>query len=160
MFILAVAGSTVRGAGSKVIMKTSTNRILTTHVGSLIRPQALQEGVRAKQGGLAYDQAAYESCLKQSIAEVVRRQAEIGIDVPSDGEFGKAISWNQYVVERLSGFELREIPEGFRPGVHGADRTNFKEFYAALDAREPMANPKLVACVGAGEYTRPHTGSP
>ena len=93
-------------------MKRSTDRILTTHVGSLIRPQALQDILRAKQGGQSYDQAAYENCLKQSVADVVRRQAEIGVDVVSDGEFGKAISWNQYVVERLSGFELRAIPAG------------------------------------------------
>jgi 5-methyltetrahydropteroyltriglutamate--homocysteine methyltransferase len=133
-------------------MKTSTNRILTTHVGSLIRPVELQEFMRAKQGGQPYDRAAYETCLKESIADIVRRQAEIGIDVPSDGEFGKAISWNQYVVERLSGFELRDIPKGYRPGVPGADRTRFKEFYAELDGREPMANPKLVACVGPAKY--------
>jgi 5-methyltetrahydropteroyltriglutamate--homocysteine methyltransferase len=82
----------------------------------------------------------------------VRRQAEIGIDVISDGEFGKAISWNQYVVERLSGFELRAIPPGLRPGVPGADRTRFKEFYAELDVREPMANAKMVACVGPVKY--------
>ena len=98
-------------------MKRSTDRILTTHVGSLIRPQALQEFMRAKQGDAPYDRAGYEACLAQSIADVVRRQAEIGIDVISDGEFGKAISWNQYVVERLSGFELRAIPPGLRPGV-------------------------------------------
>jgi 5-methyltetrahydropteroyltriglutamate--homocysteine methyltransferase len=133
-------------------MKRSTDRILTTHVGSLIRPQALQDILRAKQGGQPYDHAAYEACLKQSIAEVVRRQAEIGVDVVSDGEFGKAISWNQYVVERLSGFELRAIPSGFRPGTPGADRTRFKEFYAELDVREPMANAKMVACVGPLKY--------
>ena len=133
-------------------MKRSTDRILTTHVGSLIRPQALQDILRAKQGGQPYDHAAYEVCLKQSIGEVVRRQAEIGVDVVSDGEFGKAISWNQYVVERLSGFELRAIPPGFRPGTPGADRTRFKEFYAELDVREPMANAKMVACVGPVKY--------
>ena len=133
-------------------MKRSTDRILTTHVGSLIRPQALQDILRAKQGGQSYDHAAYENCLKQSIADVVRRQAEIGVDVVSDGEFGKAISWNQYVVERLSGFELRAIPPGYRPGVPGADRTRFKEFYAELDAREPMANARMVACVGPVKY--------
>ena len=133
-------------------MKRSTDRILTTHVGSLIRPQALQDILRAKQGGQSYDHAAYENCLKQSIADVVRRQAEIGVDVVSDGEFGKAISWNQYVVERLSGFELRAIPAGYRPGVPGADRTRFKEFYAELDVREPMANAKMVACVGPVKY--------
>jgi 5-methyltetrahydropteroyltriglutamate--homocysteine methyltransferase len=133
-------------------MKRSTDRILTTHVGSLIRPQALQEFMRAKQGDTPYDRAGYEACLAQSIADVVRRQAEIGIDVISDGEFGKAISWNQYVVERLSGFELRAIPPGLRPGVPGADRTRFKEFYAELDVREPMANAKMVACIGPVKY--------
>jgi 5-methyltetrahydropteroyltriglutamate--homocysteine methyltransferase len=133
-------------------MKRSTDRILTTHVGSLIRPQALQDILRAKQAGQPYDQAAYETCLKQSIDEVVSRQADIGVDVVSDGEFGKAISWNQYVVERLSGFELRVIPAGHRPGVPGADRTRFKEFYAELDVREPMANAKMVACVGPVKY--------
>ena len=133
-------------------MKRSTDRILTTHVGSLIRPQALQDILRAKQGGQSYDHAAYENCLKQSIADVVRRQAEIGVDVVSDGEFGKAISWNQYVVERLSGFELRAIPPGYRPGIPGADRTRFKEFYAELDVREPMANARMVACVGPVKY--------
>ena len=133
-------------------MKQSTDRILTTHVGSLIRPQALQDILRAKQGGQSYDHAAYENCLKQSVADVVRRQAEIGVDIVSDGEFGKAISWNQYVVERLSGFELRAIPPGFRPGTPGADRTRFKEFYAELDVREPMANAKMVACVGPVKY--------
>ena len=91
-------------------------------------------------------------CLKQSIDDVVSRQADIGVDVVSDGEFGKAISWNQYVVERLSGFELRAIPAGYRPGVPGADRTRFKEFYAELDVREPMANAKMVACVGPVKY--------
>jgi 5-methyltetrahydropteroyltriglutamate--homocysteine methyltransferase len=133
-------------------MKRSTDRILTTHVGSLIRPQALQDILRAKQGGQSYDHAAYEKCLKQSIADVVSRQAAIGVDVVSDGEFGKAISWNQYVVERLSGFELRAIPSGFRPGTPGADRTRFKEFYAELDVREPMANAKMVACIGPVKY--------
>ena len=133
-------------------MKRSTDRILTTHVGSLIRPPALQEIMRAKQADKAYDQAAYETCLKESVADVVGRQAETGIDVVSDGEYGKAISWNQYVIERLSGFELRAIPPGYRPGIPGADRTRFKEFYAELDVREPMANARMVACVGPVKY--------
>ncbi|MGO9785395.1 MAG: hypothetical protein ACLPL5_01155, partial [Stellaceae bacterium] len=76
-------------------MKDSSSRILTTHVGSLIRPPALLEFLRAKQAGKPYDQAAYARCLKDSVAAVVRRQAEAGIDVVSDGEFGKAISWSQ-----------------------------------------------------------------
>jgi 5-methyltetrahydropteroyltriglutamate--homocysteine methyltransferase len=133
-------------------MKRSSDRILTTHVGSLIRPEALQEMMRAKQGGKPYDRAAYEACLKQSVAEVVHHQGEVGLDVISDGEYGKAISWNQYLVERLSGFELRTIPPGYRPGTPGADRTRFKEFYAELDVREPMANDKMVACIAPVKY--------
>src|SRR6185295_1509572 len=133
-------------------MKRSTDRILTTHVGSLIRPPALQDIMRAKQGGQSYDQGTYAKCLQESVADVVRRQADIGLDVISDGEYGKAISWNQYVLERLSGFELRPIPADYRPGVPGADRARFKEFYAELDVREPRANPDLVACVGPVTY--------
>ena len=62
-------------------MKRSTDRILTTHVGSLIRPQALQDFLRAKQAGKAYDEAAYAKCLTESVADVVHKQAETGIDV-------------------------------------------------------------------------------
>jgi hypothetical protein len=69
----------------RTAMKRSTDRILTTHVGSLIRPEPLQEFMRAKQAGKSYDQAAYEKCLKGSVADAVRRQAEIGVDVVSDG---------------------------------------------------------------------------
>ena len=57
-------------------MKRSTQRILTTHVGSLIRPLELQNFLRAKQGGKPYDEEAYEKCLTDSVAEVVREQAD------------------------------------------------------------------------------------
>src|SRR6202162_6578897 len=113
-------------------MKRSTDRILTTHVGGLIRPQALQDFLRAKQAGKTYDTAAYDKCLTASVAEVVHKQAEVGIDVVSDGEFGKSISWSQYVLERLSGFERAPLKAGGNPFARGADRTRFAEFYAAL----------------------------
>jgi 5-methyltetrahydropteroyltriglutamate--homocysteine methyltransferase len=135
-------------------MKRSTSRILTTHVGSLIRPDALQDFLRAKQGGKPYDQAAYDKCLADSVAAVVRRQAEAGIDVVSDGEFGKSISWSQYVLERLSGFERRPIKAGtVNPFARGADRTRFAEFYAELDARETPATISESICVGPIAYT-------
>ncbi len=120
-------------------MKRSTDRILTTHVGSLIRPQALQDFMRAKQGGKPYDQAAYAKCLTDSVAEVVQQQASVGLDVVSDGEYGKSISWSQYVLERLSGFERRPIKEGADPWARGADRTRFAEFYDEMDSREGRA---------------------
>ena len=103
-------------------MKRSTDRILTTHVGSLIRPPELQEFLRAKQSGKPYDETAYQACLKKTVAEVVREQADVGIDVVSDGEFGKSISWSQYVLERLSGFERRPIKAGGANPVHARRR--------------------------------------
>jgi 5-methyltetrahydropteroyltriglutamate--homocysteine methyltransferase len=135
-------------------MKRSTDRILTTHVGSLIRPDDLRELIRAKQSGKGYDEQAYQTCLRQSVAEVVRQQAAIGLDVISDGEFGKGISWSQYVLDRLSGFERRPLPPGAAsPFQRGADRTKFAEFYAELDAKEGMATTAEVFCIAPIEYT-------
>jgi 5-methyltetrahydropteroyltriglutamate--homocysteine methyltransferase len=135
-------------------MKRSTDRILTTHVGSLIRPQALQEFLRAKQGGKPYDVKAYQKCLTDSVADIVRQQAGAGIDVVSDGEFGKSISWAQYALERLSGFERRPLrQEAVNPFKRGADRTKFAEFYAELDAKEAVATTTEATCVGPIKYT-------
>ena len=58
-------------------MNFSKDRILTTHVGSLIRPPALQDFLRSKQAGKPYDRGAYDACLKQSVAEVVRQQIQL-----------------------------------------------------------------------------------
>jgi 5-methyltetrahydropteroyltriglutamate--homocysteine methyltransferase len=134
-------------------MKRSVDRILTTHVGSLIRPQPLQEFLRAKQASKPFDQQAYDHCLTRSVADVVRRQAEAGIDVISDGEFGKSISWSQYVLERLSGFERRPVKPGGNPFQRGADRERFAEFYAELDAHEEVATRTDSVCVGPIGYT-------
>ena len=122
-------------------------RILTTHVGSLIRPPALLEFIRARQSRAPYDRAAYERCLAESVKEVVRRQVETGIDIPSDGEFGKAISWSQYALERLSGFERRPVPPGGNPFARGADRARFAEFYAEMDRADGA--PTTAAQAGA-----------
>jgi 5-methyltetrahydropteroyltriglutamate--homocysteine methyltransferase len=134
-------------------MKRSTDRILTTHVGSLIRPQQLQAFLRAKQAGKAFEREAYARCLTESVTAIVRRQAEAGIDVVSDGEFGKSISWSQYALERLSGFERRPIKPGANPFQRGADRARFAEFYAELDAREAVATSTDAVCIGPIAYT-------
>src|SRR5258708_2515228 len=122
----------------RMALQRSTDRILTTHVGSLIRPPELLEHLTKKQSGQGFDERAYQACLAESVADVVRRQAEAGIDVVSDGEFGKSISWSQYVLERLSGFESRPIA-GPDPFARGADRARFPEFYEELDARDGRA---------------------
>ncbi len=135
-------------------MKHSTDRILTTHVGSLIRPPELQEFLRAVQGGKPYDEKAYQKCLTETVAAVVKQQADTGIDVPSDGEFGKSISWAQYALTRLSGFERRPIKEDkANPFKRGADRTRFADFYAELDANEAVATVTEAICTGPIAYT-------
>jgi 5-methyltetrahydropteroyltriglutamate--homocysteine methyltransferase len=134
------------------------NRIFTTHVGSLIRPPELLQFIRPRQNGQPYDGQAYESCLSAAVAEVVRRQAQAGIDLPSDGEFGKSISWSQYALERLSGFERRAARPGEHGSTRGADRARFADFYKELDAADgPPAQVGTAAgqavCVGPIAYT-------
>jgi 5-methyltetrahydropteroyltriglutamate--homocysteine methyltransferase len=143
----------LRLKSGKPSMKRSTERILTTHVGSLIRPPALQGFLRERQAGRAYDRGAYDECLTHSVAEIVRQQAAAGIDVVSDGEFGKSISWSQYALERLSGFERRAVAPGANPFQRGGDREKFAEFYAELDAREGVATTIDAVCVGPIAYT-------
>ena len=134
-------------------MRRSADRILTTHVGSLIRPKELQDFLRLKQSGKPYDLAAYDACLTHSVAGIVKRQAEARIDIVSDGEFGKSISWSQYVLERLSGFERRAVKADTNPFKRGADRSRFPEFYAELDAADGVATTTDSVCVGPIEYT-------
>ncbi len=111
-------------------MKRSTNRILSTHVGSLIRPPKLVEAIQAKQNG-QMDDAAYQQCLRESVAEVVKRQLQAGVDIINDGEFGKSTSWSLYILKRLSGFEMR--PAKASAFARGADREKFKDFYEELE---------------------------
>ena len=135
-------------------MLRSTKRILTTHVGSLIRPDELLQYIRPKQSGQAYDGKAFRRVLKTSVARVVRAQKNAGIDIPSDGEFGKGISWSQYALERLSGFERRPVKPGTPdPFARGVDRERFAEFYAELDARDGRATVSDSVCVGPITYT-------
>jgi 5-methyltetrahydropteroyltriglutamate--homocysteine methyltransferase len=103
-------------------MKRSTERILTTHVGSLPRPDALvalnAEIVQALTRGGAIDQGARGARLRTAVTEVARRQRELGIDIVNDGEFGKATSgsidygaWQSYAYERLTGWTAEPPPE-------------------------------------------------
>ena len=105
-------------------MKRSTDRILTTHTGSLPRPGDLLEMIDAKERGAAYDEQALQARVRTAVAEVVRQQAEAGIDIVSDGEFGKP-SFATYVKNRISGFN------GQNPERRVfADRAEFPEWHA------------------------------
>ena len=84
-------------------MHRSTERIITTHVGSLARPTELLEMMRDKEAGKPYDHAAFDRQVRDAVADRVHRQVECGIDVVTDGEMGK-VSFLTYVKDRLGGF--------------------------------------------------------
>lgn len=133
-------------------MNRSTDRILTSHVGSLIRPQSVIDYLRAKQAGQPVDEEAHRKTLAEEVKKVVQQQKDAGIDIPSDGEFGKGISWSQYALERLAGFERRPFQPGENTWRRGADRTKFAAFYDEMDAKEGMATTMDSICVGPISY--------
>ena len=90
-------------------MKTSTERILTTHVGSMPRPQVVVDQLFAQDRGEAYDKAEFDSVMQQAVREVVAKQVDAGVDVISDGEMSK-ISYATYIRHRFTGFEIDEVP--------------------------------------------------
>jgi 5-methyltetrahydropteroyltriglutamate--homocysteine methyltransferase len=115
-------------------------KILTTHVGSLVRPPEFVDFLLKQQNHEPYDPRAYDECLKRSVADVVGRQKEAGIDIVSDGEYGKTMSWSRYVLERMSGLEEREDNSGgFRPAIAGKDRRDFAEFYDEYEGTQGFA---------------------
>jgi 5-methyltetrahydropteroyltriglutamate--homocysteine methyltransferase len=127
-------------------MKRSQDRILTTHVGSLIRPRAVLDGAKDHD---PTHRAAHEQELKQAVADIVAQQVKAGIDVVNDGEFGKS-GWANYSLERLSGFEPR--PNTLYPAIWlGKDRLRFAEFMKAEFPRGAIGTSGH-ACVGAIEY--------
>ncbi len=120
-------------------MPQNTDRIRTTHVGSLIRPPKLIEFWRAIEDGKTYDEAAFEACLTGSVADIAGQQADTGIDIVSDGEFSKGANWAFYVHKRLSGIGVRpatpeEASDPMASMGGGRDHQAFPEFYAEYDA--------------------------
>jgi 5-methyltetrahydropteroyltriglutamate--homocysteine methyltransferase len=127
----------------------STDRIRTTHVGSLVRPARLVAYIEAMDNGLAVDGKAFDALLKESVDEVVRRQQRAGIDIVSDGEYGKFRSWSFYVLDRLEGIEEREIAA---PVGGGRDRSLFPEFYAEYFPTQRLPKRGTVVTVGPIRY--------
>ncbi len=90
-------------------MRHSTDQILTTHVGSLPRPQPVVDQLFAEDRGELADRAEYDTVMQDAVGDVVRRQVESGVDVVSDGEMSK-ISYATYIRHRLTGFEIGDAP--------------------------------------------------
>jgi len=141
-------------------MAPSQNRILTTHVGSLIRPPQLVAFLRKIEGSEPYDEAAHAACLRESIAEVVHQQAEVGVDIVSDGEFGKTDNWAWYIHQRISGFSERpateeESKDPLIARTMGRDFEEFAEFYAEYFPTQnlrPRARHVISVCTGPSRY--------
>jgi 5-methyltetrahydropteroyltriglutamate--homocysteine methyltransferase len=109
-------------------MKRSTDRILTTTVGSLVRPPEVLEAMRRKVDGEPFAPADM-AVIKARSAEAVKKQAEAGIDIPSDGEFSKS-SFAGYVTDRLTGWEFTDkYPMRGGGTARSRDRKMFPDFY-------------------------------
>src|SRR5262245_31704561 len=156
-------------------MRHSGDRILTSHAGSLPRPDALIEANLARESGGAPDERGFGPALTSAVADVVRRQRAVGVDVPNDGEFGKSMghrvnyrAWWSYSFQRLGGLELGtaglyDMPaRRSRPGevvltsfADRRDRLRFPAAYADPDSgvtTGPRA-PLWPVCVGPLTYT-------
>jgi 5-methyltetrahydropteroyltriglutamate--homocysteine methyltransferase len=129
-------------------MKRSTERILTTHTGSLPRPADLLPLLRQKDDGEPSDSAALAACVKKAVAETVRRQLAAGIDIVNDGEMSKP-SYATYVKDRMSGFEGSERSAPIR----GADFLDFPDYArASAGGMGPRVHMKRPACTGPIAY--------
>jgi 5-methyltetrahydropteroyltriglutamate--homocysteine methyltransferase len=134
-------------------MKRSTERILTTFVGSLARPADLLEIMKAKEAGQPYDPEALATRVRSAVAEVVRHQAEAGVDIVTDGEQGKP-GFIAYVSERLTGFEPRATSPREGPWVGSREEIAFPEYYARYAQMRPsnVAPPSSMVCTGPITY--------
>jgi 5-methyltetrahydropteroyltriglutamate--homocysteine methyltransferase len=140
-------------------MKRSTERIRTTHTGSMPRPPEMFEFMRARAAGAPVDARSYEQALERHVTEIVRRQVEAGIDVVNDGECGK-VSFNNYVAERLAGFEARVPAAGLGVSTGpidtaGRDFRQFADYYQNVLKHNPFADVIRIApqvCVAPISY--------
>ena len=154
-------------------MRSSRDRILTSHAGSLPRPDALIEANRVRASGENADEAQFQAQLRAAVTDVVGRQKELGIDLPGDGEFGKSMghrvnygAWWSYSFQRLSGLELSgpglyAMPiHRSRPGhvvlTSFGDRRERTRFAAAYNDPEGITTgprpPNSPVCVGPLAY--------
>jgi 5-methyltetrahydropteroyltriglutamate--homocysteine methyltransferase len=129
-------------------LQRSQTRFLTTHTGSLVRADTLIE--EPARGAAAGTRADHERALTAAVAGVVRKQADVGLDIVNDGEYGKS-SWSAYVLDRISGFEIRE--DQIKPlDWLGRDRDRFRGFFTATDELPALDGAPAEICVGPIKY--------
>jgi 5-methyltetrahydropteroyltriglutamate--homocysteine methyltransferase len=133
-------------------LQQNTDRIQTTHIGSLPRPHRLLDVMKAKYSGQSYDQNAYNQALRAAVTDVVREQVDCGIDIVTDGEFSKP-GFFTYVRERLDGFESR--PD-IKLKLFEQEVAAFPEYYEQYFKQAMMGGAIVslapVVCVGPVKY--------
>jgi 5-methyltetrahydropteroyltriglutamate--homocysteine methyltransferase len=122
-------------------MKTSQDRILTTHVGSLPRPAALREILVKKDAGEAYDKNELARLVRQAVVDIVRRQVAVGVDIVNDGEMSKP-GYSTYIADRLTGFA------GHEPAKQRLDTRDHPDFLAAYERMTGVNTARRAVCVG------------
>jgi 5-methyltetrahydropteroyltriglutamate--homocysteine methyltransferase len=138
--------------GNEVSLQQNTDRIRTTHIGSLPRPHEILDLLKAKFAGQPYDENALDAAVTKAVAESVKKQVECGIDIVTDGEFSKP-GFFTYIQERLDGFEAR--PER-KLTLFQQEVAAFPEYYAQY-FKEAMLGGTIVpvapvVCVGPIRY--------
>ncbi|MQA17617.1 MAG: methionine synthase, partial [Pseudonocardiaceae bacterium] len=133
-------------------MQGSPERILTTHVGSLPRTTAVLDAMKAKLSGEDYDENAYQAEIAKGVNEIVKRQADLGIDVVTDGEMSKS-GFFTYIEERMNGFAPRR---GEKFKLFEAEINAFPEYYEDYFARAMLGGTVVpmfpMYCVGPVSY--------
>jgi 5-methyltetrahydropteroyltriglutamate--homocysteine methyltransferase len=122
-------------------MKTSRDRILTTHVGSLPRPPELKQLLVKKDQGEAYDKAELERLVREAVADIVRRQVAVGVDIVNDGEMSKP-GYSTYIADRLTGFA------GHEPAKPRLDTRDHPNFLAAYERMTGGNTARRAVCTG------------
>ncbi len=133
-------------------MIRSTDRILTTHIGSLYRSPELLQFYRRSIAGEPYDEAAFQEQIRAETIAAVKRQSDLGIDIPSDGEMSR-FTFLRYFNERVSGIELRPVER--RAAPVSRDRTEFAAFYAQAAPHYWLpgeGRPTIPVCVAPIKY--------
>jgi len=133
-------------------VRTSTDRVLTTHVGSLARPRPLLETMREKEHGRPYDRELFDDQVAGAVGDVVSKQAAVGLDVVNDGEQGKA-SFFTYVVERLAGFATDDgepvLPPSWRREIEAYPGYYDRYFSKYTETVVPL---RVMTCTGPVSY--------
>jgi 5-methyltetrahydropteroyltriglutamate--homocysteine methyltransferase len=132
-------------------MNYSTDRILTTHAGSLPRPAGLMDMVLAKARSEAYDQGAFAARLRAAVAEVVKRQVECGLDIVNDGELSKP-NFTDYVAARIAGCENRPGTGFRRLSMTARDERKFPEYFDAHRRPRYAGGATVPVCVNRLRY--------